>query len=253
MVFEYIAVFLLAFFGVLSLTPFIIKLANKTNYLDNPEARKMHKKAVPLLGGLSVFLGFLAISIYDVLLATNINFNKPIIGYLVGALIIVIVGLIDDRKAMKPATKMMGQFLSCLIFLYCNDALTYLGPVYISVPILLLWMIGLMNALNFLDNMDGIISGMSGILALGFYAFSFISKTEANPFINDFIALLSLTFAGAIFGFLPFNFNPAKIFLGDAGSMFIGYFLSTMGILTGRIIVNFRSSSLYYWQRSFNS
>ena len=87
-----------------------------------------------------------------------------------------------------------------------------------------------MNALNFLDNMDGIITGMSGILALGFYALSIISHTHSLATQTNFMSLLALSFAGSVFGFLPYNFNPARIFLGDAGSMFIGYLLSTMAL-----------------------
>ena len=107
-------------------------------------------------------------------------------------------------------------------------------------------MVGLMNALNFLDNMDGIITGMSGILALGFYALSFISQTPSLMAQTNFMSLLALSFAGSVFGFLPYNFNPAKIFLGDAGSMFIGYFLSTMGILAGRLAVIRMNDKVYY-------
>ena len=107
-------------------------------------------------------------------------------------------------------------------------------------------MTGLMNAFNFLDNMDGILAGMSGILALGFYAVCIITKTPSLNELNNYVALLALAFAGAVFGFLPHNFNPAKIFLGDAGSMFIGYFLSTMGILTGKLAVNRMHSNFFY-------
>jgi UDP-GlcNAc:undecaprenyl-phosphate GlcNAc-1-phosphate transferase len=157
-----------------------------------------------------------------------------------------LVGIIDDKIGMKPITKLLGQALSCCIFLYSNNLFELFGPFYLTIPILFLWMIGLMNALNFLDNMDGIITGMSGILALGFYAFSFISKTHAVAVQANLMMLLSLAFAGSVFGFLPYNFNPAKIFLGDAGSMFIGYFLSTMGILAGRLAVTRMNNPMFY-------
>ena len=233
---------ILAFFLVFSITPTIIRFAYRSNFLDNPEARKVHKKATPLLGGVAVFFGFLLLTVY-VILTTMHKFNLSSIGYLAGALVIVIIGVIDDRYGMKPFTKMMGQFLSCMVFLLSNDLLCTLGPVYISLPLLLFWMIGLMNALNFLDNMDGIIAGMSGILALGFYAISFMSKVPQS----EFISLLSLVFAGSVFGFLPHNFNPAKIFLGDAGSMFIGYFLSSVGILTGKLaVLHHGGSNIFY-------
>ncbi|MCD4796975.1 MAG: undecaprenyl/decaprenyl-phosphate alpha-N-acetylglucosaminyl 1-phosphate transferase [Candidatus Cloacimonetes bacterium] len=240
-----LTVFLLAFFCVYSITPYIIKFAYKTKFMDNPNIRKVHKISTPLLGGLAVFTGFSILAVYIIL--TNLHlFNKPITGYLIGALIIVVIGMIDDKYGMNPLCKLLGQGLSCFVFIYSNDLLTLFGPAYITVPLLFFWMVGLMNALNFLDNMDGIITGMSGILALGFYAFSFISKTPALAPQSNFMSLLSLIFAGSVFGFLPYNFNPAKIFLGDAGSMFIGYFLSTMGILAGRLAVIRLNNNLYY-------
>ncbi|MBN1948127.1 MAG: undecaprenyl/decaprenyl-phosphate alpha-N-acetylglucosaminyl 1-phosphate transferase [Candidatus Cloacimonetes bacterium] len=238
-------VFSLAFLLVYVITPLVIRFACKTGFLDNPNARKVHKKSTPLLGGVAVFSGFFILTIYIIFTKLH-NFNLPIAGYLLGALLIVVVGIIDDKMGMHPLLKLTGQFISCLIFIFTNDLLAILGPVYITIPILVLWMVGLMNALNFLDNMDGIITGMSGILALGFYAFSFISKNYLMPGEAEFVSLLSLIFAGAVFGFLPYNFNPAKIFLGDAGSMFIGYFLSTMGILTGKLAVISKQSDLYY-------
>ena len=227
-------VFILSFLTVYSITPIIIKFAQKINFVDNPNARKIHKKAIPLLGGVAVFAGFLTLLLYLVLTRQRV-IDTPFIGYIVGALIIVLVGVIDDKFGMPPFIKLLGQLAACMAFVLTHDFLTLFGPIYITLPIIILWMIGLMNALNFLDNMDGIITGMSGILALGFYAIGFLSKTPLLTHQADYIALLSLIFAGSVFGFLPYNFNPAKIFLGDAGSMFIGYFLSTMGLLAGSL------------------
>lgn len=244
-IYTFLSVLVLSFLAVYSLTPILIKYAYKVSFLDNPEARKVHKTATPLLGGVAVFMGFFILTIYTII--TNLHtFNLPILGYLLGALIIIIVGIIDDKYGMEPLLKIIGQAISCLIFILFNDLTNLLGPFYITLPLIFLWMVGLMNALNFLDNMDGIITGMSGILALGFYAISFISKTEAIVVQANLIGLISLAFAGSVFGFLPYNFNPAKIFLGDAGSMFIGYFLSTMGILAGRLAVMRMGNNFYY-------
>lgn len=244
-IYSCLSVFVLAILSVYSITPFIIQLANKINFMDNPGARKIHKKATPLLGGLAVFIGFLILTLYIIFMNLH-SFNLPILGYLTGASVIVITGIIDDRYGMNPLLKLIGQALSCFIFIYTNDLLYIFGPIYITLPLLFLWMVGLMNALNFLDNMDGIITGMSGILALGFYAFSFISKSNTLAPQANFMSLMALSFAGAAFGFLPYNFNPARIFLGDAGSMFIGYFLSSMGILAGRLAVIKMNNNLFY-------
>lgn len=266
---EYISVFILAFIFVYSITPWVIKLAHKINFVDNPDARKIHKKAIPLMGGLSVFIGFVVLVIYDVVIVSNRMFNMRLVGYLLGAFVIVLVGVIDDKRGMSPIVKMAGQFLACSLFIFTNfgTVVWYNMPFlndtsfpmiilnstvmfnnYFSIPLLYLWMIGLMNATNFLDNMDGMISGISAIIALGFFAFSMIINPDnsSSALWLSLMGLLSLSYAGAVMGFLPYNFNPAKIFLGDAGSLFIGYFISSMGILMANFAsLQFQSKWFY--------
>lgn len=266
---EYISVFILAFVFVYSITPWMIKLAHKINFVDNPDARKIHKIAIPLMGGLSVFIGFIVLVVYDVVIVSNRVFNMRLIGYLLGALVIVIVGLIDDKRGMNPVVKLTGQFLACSLFIFTNfgtlvwfnlpwssDATFPLILLnsnvmfnnFISIPLLYIWMIGLMNATNFLDNMDGMITGISAIIALGFFAFTMIINPDnsSSAMWLSIMGLLSLSYAGSVLGFLPYNFNPAKIFLGDAGSMFIGYFLSSMGILMANFAsLQFQSKWFY--------
>jgi len=246
LIYEYLIVFVVSFLFVYCFTPFIMKLAIRLNFVDNPSARKMHKKVVPLLGGLSVFIGFMLIVLYETLIQANQGFSSSLIGYLSAGFLVMMIGLVDDKKPIKPSIKLFWQIVVCLIFIHTNNLYVLLGPWWITLPLLLFWMIGLMNAFNFLDNMDGILSGMSGILALGFYAVSVMIKTPTTHAISSYVALLSLGFAGSVLGFLPHNFNPAKLFLGDAGSMFIGYFLSTMGILTGKMAVNSTQNNFYY-------
>ncbi|HOD53937.1 MAG TPA: MraY family glycosyltransferase [Candidatus Cloacimonadota bacterium] len=246
LIYEFLIVFAASFLLVYNLTPFIIKLAFKLNFVDNPSARKMHKKVVPLMGGLSVFIGFFAVVLFETSIQAYQSFDVGLIGYLGAGFLVMLVGLIDDKSPISPKVKMFWQLIVCLIFIYSNNLFWLLGPWWITVPVLMLWMIGLMNAFNFLDNMDGILAGMSGILALGFYAVSIMTKTSSVQYFNNYVALLALSFAGSVFGFLPHNFNPAKLFMGDAGSMFIGYFLSTMGILTGKMTVNSMQNNLYY-------
>jgi len=165
--------------------------------------------------------------------------------------------------------KLIGQFLACSTFIFTNfGSVTWLAipftndltfPMlflnntvmfnnFISIPILYIWMIGLMNATNFLDNMDGMISGISAIIALGFFAFAMIINPDnsSSAMWLSLMGLLSLSYAGSVLGFLPYNFNPAKIFLGDAGSMFIGYFISSMGILMANFAsLQFQSKWFY--------
>ncbi|MCL1827555.1 MAG: undecaprenyl/decaprenyl-phosphate alpha-N-acetylglucosaminyl 1-phosphate transferase [Candidatus Cloacimonetes bacterium] len=214
--------------------------------MDNPAARKLHLKSTPLLGGLSVFIGFGIVVLWTSFIYRDTMAVFNTYSYLLGALVILITGLVDDKFGMSPIVKLFFQALVCLIFIHTNNIYTLLGNVWITLPILLLWMTGLMNAYNFLDNMDGILSGMACILALGFYAISFTVKTPNILGLSESVSLLSLSFAGATLGFLRYNFNPAKIFLGDAGSMFFGYFLSTMGILAGKLTVNTMNSKMFY-------
>lgn len=237
-IYEYLSVFIMSWLFVYGLTPLMIKLAYKINFVDRPEARKMHLKSTPLMGGISVALGFILLCLYDVAISPGRYFDIPMLGYMAGTVLIVLIGIIDDKRGMQPMVKMFGQFLVSVIFILSNFRYSELnrmfGSAFISVPLMVLWMVGLMNAMNFLDNMDGILSGMAGILGIGFFAFALANTGMANENAMALIALISLSFAGSAFGFLPYNFNPAKIFLGDAGSMFIGYFLSSMGILMGQ-------------------
>ncbi|MDD2332063.1 MAG: MraY family glycosyltransferase [Candidatus Cloacimonetes bacterium] len=264
-IYEYFSVFIMSWLFVYGLTPFIIKLAAKINFVDKPEARKLHLKAVPLMGGLSVFIGFFLLCVYDVLISPGRYFDLPMQGYLLGSAMIVFLGLWDDKFGMKPLVKMVGQIIVSLVFIISNfrffelnsifssfsfmlpftDIKIMVSSIYIAIPLFVLWMVGLMNAFNFLDNMDGVLSGMAGVLGLGFFIFSLINS-QANAEAMALIGLISLSFAGAAFGFLPYNFNPAKIFLGDAGSMFIGYFLSSMGIMMAKYAGNFRNDKLFY-------
>lgn len=249
-IYEYLSVFIMSWLFVYGLTAFIIKLARGINFVDKPEARKMHLTATPLMGGVSVFVGFFALCIYDVAISPGRYFDLPILGYLAGSVLIVLIGVIDDRFGMKPLIKLAGQLVVSLLFILSNftpDELNLMfGSQYLSLALMMLWMVGLMNALNFLDNMDGIISGMAGILGLGFFIFSLINQTGTNTEAMALIGLISLSFAGSTFGFLPYNFNPAKIFLGDAGSMFIGYFLSSMGILMARHAGNRYNDKMFF-------
>lgn len=249
-IYEYLSVFIMSWLFVYGLTPFIIKLAKKINFVDKPEARKMHLKSVPLMGGLSVAAGFILLCVYDVIISSGRYFDPPMLGYLAGSVLIVIIGLIDDRWGMKPLYKLLGQIAVSFIFILTNFTFPELhrmfGSLFITLPLMLLWMVGLMNALNFLDNMDGIISGMAGILGIGFFAFALTNTTSSNQNAMALIALISLSFSGSTFGFLPYNFSPARIFLGDAGSMFIGYFLASMGILMAQYAGNKYNDKVFY-------
>ncbi len=209
---------------VLIATPVLARLAWATGYLDHPEARKLHIAATPLLGGVAVALG--------TALGANLGFFSLSMGlppqslwWMAGAMVAVVVGLIDDRRGMSPGIKLLFQVVAALLFVQGGIyPQRWLGPVGGHL-VSIVWMVGLMNAINFLDNMDGIVGGVSAICAL---AFAGLLSLWGRPH----EALFALGLAGATLGFLRYNFAPARIFLGDTGSLFLGYALGALGLIS---------------------
>lgn len=207
-------------------TFFVKKIAIKLNFIDRPEERKFHKTPTPLLGGIAILIGMIVTFLISILTGNPImpEFNRELFFFFLGAVLISGLGIIDDILGMSPYLKFAIQTAIALSFIFGTGVTTILGAWYISVPIFLLWMTGLMNAMNFLDNMDGITAGMGAILSLGYCALGILSS-------NHYLSFLAALFMGCSLGFLFHNFHPAKIFLGDAGSMLVGYSLSAFGIM----------------------
>ncbi|MDP3025601.1 MAG: sugar transferase [candidate division Zixibacteria bacterium] len=218
----YIFVFGVSLLLVLALTPFFIKFAFKKNFLDYPDPRKIHSHPTPLLGGASVFLGFLG----GVLLSFfyGMHWSYEFSGVLLGGVIVLGLGLWDDKFGMRPGIKFFGQIVAAFIFLLVSQSFGKLNFGLLGDLLFFLWMVGLMNAFNFLDNMDGLCSGIS-VLAAAAFAVIFILTGQVS------LGIICLALIGALSGFLLYNFPPAKIFLGDAGSMFNGFILSALGVL----------------------
>jgi len=224
--------FLAFLFSVLlafSLTPAIRVLAFKIGAVDVPkDARRMHKKPVPLIGGLGIFISF---SLSSLLFLEEIDLR--IIGLLSGMLLMVIIGIIDDMKEISALKKLLGQILAALIPVIAGTRIdsfiiagkTYEFPLWLSITITVLWIVGITNSINLMDGLDGLACGISVISSFCLVLTAVISSSQGN------IALLSLLLAGACLGFLPFNMNPAKIFMGDTGALMLGYALSTISVL----------------------
>ena len=228
---NHLIIFLLTFLFVYLLTFLIRKFAAKWNFVDKPEARKFHTEPTALMGGVGVLLGIIfGVCITFFICKALLTHSYLIISYIAGLLLVSILGLYDDRYGLKPSSKFIIQAIVALIFIFGAGLESILFNIYITLPILLLWMVGLMNALNFLDNMDGISAGIAAILSLAFFAIGILTN-------NHFLSLFSIIFVGANLGFLIHNFHPAKIFLGDAGSMLIGYTLAVFGIVLFKQIV----------------
>ncbi len=212
--------------GVLSfaLMPLVIRLAWAIGYLDQPEARKLHTSATALLGGVAVFV--IALGVWGLAMWRMPHAPADWEGYylLAGAAVALTLGLVDDRFGMRPSVKMLGQAVAAVILVAGGAVPDLHLPIGITAAITMLGLIALMNAVNFLDNMNGMVGGLAAI-ALSAFAWTSLQR-GANG-----IAAAQLALAGACVGFLPHNFPKARIFLGDAGSLLLGYSLGASALL----------------------
>lgn len=228
----YIYGFLISLVFALCLTPLVIRLAIRLGVVDKPNKRKVHQRTMPRMGGLaiyaSVLLGYLAISYFN-----NSTIPTLIIGVLCASTIIVITGVIDDKIEIRPITKLMGQILAAGVLIGFGVEIQTLHipfmdqPVqlgWLGIPLTILWLVGITNAVNLIDGLDGLAAGVSGIAAIAFF---FVSLTLGNAE----VAMFAIVLVGAIFGFLRYNFHPAKIFMGDTGSLFLGFTLASLSLL----------------------
>ena len=217
------AAFLFALILSLVLTPLGTRAAWAIGYLDHPEARKLHTSATALLGGAVVFVSAL-ISWGAVQAAGHVAGDRRVMLVIAGALVALGLGLWDDRFGMNPVVKLAGQAAAAGTLL-ASGAVPDLGlPQGVNAVLALVALMALMNAVNFLDNMNGMVGGLSAISLVGFAWASAARGAEG-------LAAAQLAVAGACVGFLRYNFPRARIFLGDAGSLFLGYSLGASALL----------------------
>lgn len=205
----------------LVLTPLATRLAWATGFLDHPEARKLHTSATALLGGAVVFVCGLA-----TVLILRITPDEPGTATLVGAgaCLAILTGLVDDRIGMRPSIKLMCQAIAAGALIAAAGIPDIGLPPVLGAAVALVFLMALMNAVNFLDNMNGMVGGLAAIALIGF---AIHSLWTGSPW----LAAAQLAVAGACVGFLPYNFPKARIFLGDAGSLFLGYSLGASAML----------------------
>ncbi|MGE7121259.1 glycosyltransferase family 4 protein [Peribacillus sp. NPDC046944] len=217
-----------AFFLSLLLTPFVGKLAFKLGATDKPNERKVHVKIMPRMGGLAIFLSFLI---------TVLVFTDDFLGQLpllVGALVIILIGIADDIYELRAAPKFLGQILAALIIVlwgglevefinlpFFTDKLEF---GIFSIPITILWIVGIINAINLIDGLDGLAGGVSTIALVTIATMALIKG-------DLFVATIALIVIGSTLGFLKYNFHPAKIFMGDTGALFLGYIIAVLSLL----------------------
>lgn len=214
------------------LTPFVRRIAFKIGAVDKPNARRVNKVPMPTMGGLAIFMAF-NFSLFCLL--RNQIPNPQFYGIFFGECIIMLTGIIDDIFELKPSQKMIGILLAALVVYWFAEVqmttltLPFIGIVslgWLSLPITLLWIAAITNAINLLDGLDGLATGVT-IIALfttGFTGLFFLPST------NIYIVIMIFTLVAAEVGFLPYNFFPARIYLGDTGALFIGFMIAVFSL-----------------------
>ncbi len=200
-------------------TPIAKWLAVRVGAVDQPSARKIHSSPMPLLGGVAMYAAFL---IALVLFADRF-YIPQLIGIVIGATWVSFLGIWDDRIGMHAGVKLIGQIFGGLILIVTGVTADVFHNPYIDIPLTLFWVVGITNAMNLLDNMDGL-SG--GIAACASAFFLLIASLNGQYLVGSLAAAL----LGASVGFLIYNFNPASIFMGDTGSLFLGFLLAAVGL-----------------------
>jgi UDP-GlcNAc:undecaprenyl-phosphate/decaprenyl-phosphate GlcNAc-1-phosphate transferase len=216
---SYILILASALILAAGVTPLIKRLAQRTGMVDKPSARKQHTVPTPLLGGLAIYL---AVIIALIVLGDRFYVNQ-VISIFVGATLMSFLGLWDDRRGLPPLVKLGGQFLAAGIVALTDVRISVFHLEALNVAVTLLWIVGITNAMNLLDNMDGLSGGISAIAALFFLLFALISK-------QYLVGALAAALVGACLGFLFYNLNPASIFMGDTGALFLGFTLASLAI-----------------------
>ncbi|MEY9971903.1 UDP-GlcNAc:undecaprenyl-phosphate GlcNAc-1-phosphate transferase [Lysinibacillus sp. RC46] len=223
-----------AFVASILLTPLVKRLAFRIGAVDAPNYRKVHARIMPRLGGLAIFLAFLiAVAIFQPILIYNENGSDFLLAIIIGACIIVATGVIDDMREISAKAKLIGQLVAALIVIFVGGIqiemvnLPFVGELnfgLLSIPLTVLWIVGITNAINLIDGLDGLAAGVSTIALITLAVMALIMG-------NMFVLAIAAILAAATFGFLFYNFHPAKIFMGDTGALFLGFMISVLALL----------------------
>jgi len=208
-------------------TPLIIKLAEKLGAMDQPSDRRIHSVPTPRWGGMSVYFGV----IIALLIATSFNYVMPNVkAILIASTLILIIGLLDDYRGVPASIKLVSQLAACIIVIADGIHVTFLsqipGGLYLEWIITVIWIIGITNAINFLDGMDGLVSGLVAGTSIIYFALSALISSQM-------MAFCAMAILGSTLCFLSYNIKPARIFLGDGGSNFLGFYLATLSVQGG--------------------
>jgi UDP-GlcNAc:undecaprenyl-phosphate GlcNAc-1-phosphate transferase len=246
MMIEYIIPFAVALIVSFFSSPIAKKIAVRLNAIDVPkDERRIHKKPVALMGGVAVIIGFTVSILYTFLVYEPENTanwfsslpTMKVVGFLVGLVIVVVMGIIDDIHPLTSKVKFPIQLIAAAVVVLSGTQIKFITvsvsdiryiPVneILSIILSILWIAGITNAVNLIDGLDGLAAGVSGIAALSL----FVVSVMMTPDIHIVFAILYVALAGSIMGFLPYNFNPAKIFLGSTGAYFLGFVFAVISI-----------------------
>lgn len=243
MIYKTILSFVFAFGLCAILTPLVLRLALEKGWIARPSADRWHQKPTALMGGIAIFFSVAVVLIihtdfplfWRALFLSGENSSRmPLLGgaVLIGTTFLFILGLIDDFRNLKPHTKLIGQILSAAFITFLGFRLHWFTSLTLDTIATLFWIVGLSNAFNLIDNMDGLCAGVGMLAALTLAGLFFPEAPD--------VAILAVVFAGALAGFLIYNFNPAKIFMGDCGSLVIGFGISTLALGYSELSVNNR-------------
>lgn len=234
-VMPFLVTVLVAWLATDLLIPFVTKAAYALGRVDEPDARKVHTVPIPRLGGIAIFLGFcIAVATIE-LLTPGPLFPRtgPFMGLLIGAGLIFLLGIADDLKPLPAKFKFLVQIGAAVVAVYLGVRIEVLSnpfggmfilPIWMAYGLTVFWLVGITNTINLIDGLDGLAGGVSLIAAATTALIAIQTKQPA-------LALLALALAGATIGFLRYNWNPAKIFMGDSGSLFLGFTLAAISVV----------------------
>ncbi|MGI6678089.1 MAG: glycosyltransferase family 4 protein [Dehalobacterium sp.] len=228
---------LIAFLVSFLLTPVVMKIGIRIGAVDKPNERKVHTRIITRIGGVAIFAGFMIAS----LLMQELN--QQVWGLLISGTMVMILGLVDDLRGISPKVKLLGQIIAALVLVSFGVQVDFITNPFnggiislglFSIPVTVIWVIGMSNAVNLIDGLDGLAAGVSVIAAVTLAVVAWTQGQFATVY-------LALFLAAAALGFLRYNFNPAKLFMGDCGSLFLGYILgalAVMGLSKGATVIS---------------
>ena len=223
---DFIMAFLALAFSLL-LVPQVAKLAIKIGAVDKPNARKVHTRIMPRMGGLAIYISFFAV------LFLSHGLTQQLLGLFLGGTVLVLVGIVDDMKDIPAKVKLLGQILAACIVVAFGVRVDFMTDIFFggmfqlsvfSAPFTVIWIVAITNAVNLIDGLDGLAAGISTIAAATMAIVGYVSG-------QYLMASMAMILIGATLGFLKYNFHPAKIFMGDTGSMFLGYNLAVLAVM----------------------